>query len=179
MKTEGNRKGGSNSSSFSVYPRVFSNWIYVVIAAASSAGFWVLFSLFDQLLFFSPIIIFYLPPDATVGFIISTINSILLGAVISLNVYIVMNSRFKFSKSLISGSSLGVISSTCASCSSLGFLLSSTFGGSGVLLSSFLSNYQIPLRLLSLALLLFALYFAQKKISQSCEIRGSQLQSGT
>jgi hypothetical protein len=171
MKTEGNRKIALSFGSFSIYPRVFSNWVYLVIAAASAIGFWILFNLFDQLLFFSPIIIFYLPPDAVTGFIISTINSILLGVVISLNVYIMKNSRFKLSKSLISGSSLGVISSTCASCSSIGFLLSSTFGGSGVLLSSFLSVYQIPLRVLSLALLLFALYFAQKKISQTCEIR--------
>jgi hypothetical protein len=40
-----------------------------------------------------------------------------------------------------SGSTVTVLSSTCASCSSLGFLLVSVFGGTGVAASSFLSNY--------------------------------------
>jgi hypothetical protein len=49
-------------------------------------------------------------------------------------------------------------------------LLASTFGASGVILSNFLSNYQIPLRLLSLAILLCAIYFAQRRISASCSV---------
>jgi hypothetical protein len=32
----------------------------------------------------------------------------------------------------------------CASCSSVGFILASTFGGIGVTISTFLSNYQTP-----------------------------------
>jgi hypothetical protein len=47
-----------------------------------------------------------------------------------------------------SGSSIGVLSSTCASCSSLGFLLVSALGGAGITISTFLSNYQTPLRII-------------------------------
>ena len=49
---------------------VFSNWHYVVIAGAISAIFWIIFSIFDQLLFFTPVFIFYLPDDAVTGFIL-------------------------------------------------------------------------------------------------------------
>jgi hypothetical protein len=152
------------------YRQVFSKLIYITIAGVTAAMFWIVFNVFDQLLFFTPIFIFYLPPDAVAGFVISTLNSILLGVVISMNVYILKNTRLKFSKSLLSGASLSVISSGCVSCSSFGFLLASTFGSSGVIISNFLSNYQIPLRLLSLVVLLCAIYFAQKRTRASCSI---------
>lgn len=170
MPIETNRRRIFSGSFYFPYTQVFSKLIYVVIAGASAAGFWILFSVFDQLLFFSPIFIFYLPPDAIAGFVISTINSVLLGVVISMNAYFLRNTRFKFSRSLLSGSSLSVISSACVSCSSFGFLLASTFGASGVILSNFLSNYQILLRFLSLAILLCAIYFAQRRIRASCSV---------
>jgi hypothetical protein len=69
------------------YRQVFSKLIYITIAGVTAAMFWIVFNVFDQLLFFTPIFIFYLPPDAVAGFVISTINSILLGVVISMNVY--------------------------------------------------------------------------------------------
>jgi hypothetical protein len=72
--------------------------------------------------------------------------------------------------SLFSGSSISVISSTCTSCSSLGFFLVSTFGSAGLLASTIMSNYQIPLRLLSVGLLVWALYSVSKKLTKSCTV---------
>mgnify|MGYP003293833480 CR=1 FL=1 len=125
---------------------VFSNWTYVALAGTIAAIFWIVFNLFEQLLFFSPIVVFYLPEDAITGFILSNITAILLGMVVSMNVYVLKHSRgIKFNAaSFFSGSSIGVLSSTCASCSSPGFLLVSTLGRAGINLSTFLSNYQTP-----------------------------------
>jgi hypothetical protein len=152
---------------------VFSNWHYVVIAGAISAIFWIIFSIFDQLLFFTPAFVFYLSDDAVTGFILFTITAILLCIVVGMNVYVLKHSKgLKVNiKSFFSGSSLGVLSSTCASCSSLGFLLVSTFGGIGVTASAFLSNYQAPLRILSIALLVWALYSISNKLTKSCAIK--------
>ena len=149
---------------------VFSNWLYILLAGVVSSIFWIIFSVFDQLLFFSPILVFYLPDDAVIGFILSTMTALLLGIVVSMNVYIIKHSRnLKLAiGSLFSGSTLSMISSTCASCSSIGFLLLSTFGGIGVTASTFLSNYQTPLRIMSVALLLWALYSASRKLTKSC-----------
>jgi hypothetical protein len=149
---------------------VFSNWPYVVIAAVISTIFWIIFSVSDQLLFFTPIFVFYLPDDAITGFILSTITAILLGIVVSMNVYVLRRSKgLKMNiKSFLSGSTLSVLSSTCASCSSLGFLLVSTFGGIGVTASAFLSNYKIPLQILSIALLIWALYSLSNKLNKIC-----------
>jgi hypothetical protein len=152
-----------------------SNWVYIALAAAVSSIFWIIFSVFDQLLFFSPVFVFYLPDDAITGFILFTITSILLGVVVSMNVYVLRHSSLRISvTSFFSGSALGVLSSTCASCSSIGFLLVSTFGGVGVTASAFLSNYQIPLRILSIALLVWALYSISNKLNISCTISNKQ-----
>ena len=153
-----------------------SNWTYVALTGAVSSVFWVIFCVFDQLLFFSPVFVFYLPDDAVTGFILSTIISILLGIVVSMNLYILRHSKgLRISRtSLFSGSALGVLSSTCVSCSSVGFILVSTFGGVGIAASAFLSNYQIPLRVLSIVLLIWALCSISNKLTKSCTIENKQ-----
>lgn len=151
---------------------VFSKWPYLAITGAITGLFWVIFNVFDQLLFFTPIVTFYLPEDAIVGFILSSISALLMGVVVSMNVFVLKHSRnLKVSiASLLSGSTLSMISSTCAACSSMGFLLVSTFGGIGATTSAFISNYQIPLRIISIILLIWALYSVNNKLKTSCII---------
>jgi hypothetical protein len=161
---------------FSIIKMVFlSNWLYIALAAVVSSIFWIIFSVFDQLLFFTPVFVFYLPDDAVLGFILSTITAVLMGMIVSMNVYVLKHSRgLKIGVgSFFSGSTLSVISSTCASCSSIGFLLVSTFGGVGVTASTFLSNYQTPLRIVSIALLVWALYSISNKLTKSCVLNYS------
>lgn len=163
----------SGSRSLIVLPfrMVFSKWQYVLITFISALIFWIVSSIFDQLLFFSPIIIFYLPDDAIVGFVLAIITSILLGIVVSMNVYIFKHTKLRIkTASFFSGSSVGVLSSTCASCSSFGFFLASTLGATGVAASNFLSNYQTPLRLVSIALLVWAYYSASTSFVKNCKI---------
>jgi hypothetical protein len=147
---------------------VFSMPLYIGIAAAIFATFWVIFNTFDQLLFFSPVWSFYVPDDAVIGFIITNITSVLMGILVAMNVYVIRNSKLKLDRSLLSGSILGMASSACASCSSIGFLLISAFGGFGIFATDFLTNYQIPLRIVSIAILLWALYSVHNKITKTC-----------
>ncbi|MEO9363679.1 MAG: hypothetical protein ABI348_07245, partial [Nitrososphaera sp.] len=67
---------------------VFSSKAHVALAGAVAAGFWVLMAHFDQLLFFSPMLAFGVPPSGWVGFALSTITAVMLGIVVSMNVYI-------------------------------------------------------------------------------------------
>ena len=150
---------------------VFSTLLYILFAATVAAIFWIVSSIFDQLIFFYPTVVFYLPDDAVVGFILVNITAMLLGIVVSMNIYVFRHSKVKLnSLSFFSGSSLSVLSSTCVSCSSLGFFLVSTLGAAGVTASAFVSNYQTPLRLLSIALLIWAYYSISKKLTKSCMI---------
>jgi len=155
-----------------VFGMVFSSdRLYVAIAAAVFATFWIVLNVFDQLLFFSPVVTFYLPDDTITGFILTNITSVLMGILVAMNVYIFRNSiRLKFDKSIFSGSLLAIASSACASCSSIGFLVTSTFGGFGIVTIDLLTNYQTPLRVISILILLWALYHVQNKIIKPCVI---------
>jgi hypothetical protein len=162
---------------FSIRLVFFPNWLYIILAGAVSFILWIMFSIFDQLLFFTPIFIFYLPDESVTGFILSTIIAILMEIVVSINVYALKHLRaLKIKNSLgsfFSGSTLSMISSTCASCSSVGFLLASTFGGIGITASAFLSNYQTYLRVISIALLVWALYSTSNKLTKYCVLNHS------
>ncbi|HET9805967.1 MAG TPA: hypothetical protein VFP49_03570 [Nitrososphaeraceae archaeon] len=147
---------------------VFSNPLYTIISLLVATFFWIILNVVSELLFFSPIWIFYLPDDAVFGFILTNITAILIGIVVSMNIYIIRNSKLKLSKSLFSGTSIGLISSTCASCSSIGFALVSTFGGIGILISNFLSVYEVPLRIISIAILVYAIYSSHNIITKRC-----------
>jgi hypothetical protein len=151
-----------------VFRLVFSNSLYIAIAAVVFTTFWIIFNMFDQLLFFSPIVTFYLPDDAIIGFVLTNITSVLMGILVAMNVYVIRNSKLRIDKSMVSGSILSIASSACASCSSIGFLVISTFGGFGIVATDLLTNYQTPLRIISIVILLWALYLVHNKTIKPC-----------
>ena len=64
---------------FLSFQMVFSKWPYLAITGAITGLFWVIFNVFNELPFFSPIVTFYLPEDAIVDFILSSITAVLMG----------------------------------------------------------------------------------------------------
>ncbi|PWU79182.1 MAG: hypothetical protein DLM72_18840 [Candidatus Nitrosopolaris wilkensis] len=76
---------------------------------------------------------------------------------------------------LFSGSSLGVLSSLCASCTpTLGSFFVYLFGsGAGVGISSFLSIYQLPLRIVSIMILIWGYYSVSRQITNSFDTTAS------
>ena len=117
---------------------------------------WISFNILDELLFFTPILYFHLPTDAITGFILTIIISIMLVIVVAMSIYLIRHSNLRIGKSWISGSFLGIINSVCASCSSVGFLMLSNFGGVCIMATELLTNYQIPLRISSIFLMIYA-----------------------
>jgi hypothetical protein len=144
--------------------------LYIGLTILVFTLFWIFFNVFDELLYFSPILYFYLPNDAIAGFILSTASALLLGVVVSMNIYLLGNSSIKLDKSLISSSFLTILSSACASCSSIGFVLISTFGSAGIIATAFLTNYQIPIRLVSIGILILALYTVCRRTTNNCTL---------
>ena len=147
---------------------VFSNRVYVFTAIISAVVFWIFLNVFDQTLFFSPFVKFYLPDYAVLGFIVSNITAALLGVVISMNIYALRHTKSKIGAPFFSGSAAGIVSSACASCTSIAFFLVSTFGAAGAVTSAFITNYQIPIRLISIGLLIWAYYSVHRKLVTSC-----------
>ena len=150
-------------------------FLYVLVSVLVFSSFWTFFNVLDQLLFFPPVLFFYVPDDAVVGFMLTNVIAFLLGIVVSMNVYVIRNSRLRLDKSLFSGSLLGIASGVCASCSSIGFLIISTFGGAGIVATGFLTNYQIPLRLASIFIVVWALYSVSNRIAKSCILDDSSV----
>ena len=146
----------------------------MIISVIISTLFWIFINWFDKLLFFSPIWTFYLPEDALTGFILTNISSILLGILVSMNIFVLKYASVKINKSsLFSGTTLGIISSTCASCSSIGFIIISTFGGAGIVFSNYLETYAIPLRIISIFILIYALYVVHNKLTKNCVLENN------
>ena len=91
-----------------------------------------------------------------------------MGILVAMNAYVIRNSKLRLDRSTFSGSILGIGSSACASCSSIGFVIISTFGAFGIFATDFLTNYQTPLKITSIAILLWALYSVHNKITRPC-----------
>ena len=151
---------------------VFTKGSYIGIAVAVSIGFFTLFNALDEYLFFSPILTFYVPPDGIANFSISIAIIVLLGIVVSMNVYMFkhLHVGLKESSSWLSGSFIATATGACG-CTLLGFAIISTFGGAGILASSFLTNYQVPLKLASLAILFVAYYSVRKSMIKTCVVK--------
>ena len=60
---------------------VFSNPLYLITSAIVTILFWIILNIAGELLFFSPIWVFYLPDDAVFGFILTNITAVLIGIV--------------------------------------------------------------------------------------------------
>jgi hypothetical protein len=144
-----------------------SNKHYLSLALAVATIFWILLNVIDQLLFFSPIVTFYLPKDKIFGFILSNITAGAMGILTSMNVFALKNARRVSRSSVFPGSALGIASCACAGCSSLGVVFVTAFGSLGAAAFAFFAIYQIPLRILSLAVLAWTYYSVHRTITLS------------
>lgn len=143
---------------------VFSNKYHVAIAAIVAVVFWIVMNVIDQLLFFWPVVDFYLPREKILAFVITNAAAALMGVVTSMNIYALRMVR-RVNGSLFSGSALGVASCACAGCSSLGLAIIPAFGSIGAAALAFFITYQILFRLASIGILAWAFYSAHRLIS--------------
>ena len=136
---------------------VFSNIRYIVLAGIIFVGLLVPLSIVSEYIFLEPYVIAYVPVDGLLGFILIVMVSFLSGLVLSMNVYRIKNFRHLPKRKMgggIFGSIVGAIAGAC-SCGPIGFAVISTFGAAGGVATAFLTNYEIPIRLASIGILLF------------------------
>tara|TARA_B100001750_G_scaffold248332_1_gene278487 strand:- start:1454 stop:1723 length:270 start_codon:yes stop_codon:yes gene_type:complete len=74
----------------------------------------------------------------------------------------------KISGSLI-GTFVGASAGAC-SCGPIGFSIITTFGTTGSIASAFLTNYEIPLRLASIGVLVLVFFTTMKSLRTECKI---------
>ena len=151
---------------------VFSKFSYVALATLIAVGLFLPLSIISEYFFVQPFLTWHIPSDRVLGFLLIVAVSVMSGIVLSMNVYRIKalrNDMKKMGGGFV-GSIIGASAGAC-SCSSVGFAVVSTFGTVGGIATSFLTNYEIPLRLVALVILSYTYYTTTKAISSECKIK--------
>ncbi len=69
----------------------------------------------------------------------------------------------------IFGSVVGSVAGAC-SCGPIGFAIISTFGSVGATATAFLTNYETPLRIIAIAILIITFFTTIKSLKIECKI---------
>ena len=120
-------------------------------------------SIISEFLFVEPFIIFHVIEDRVTGFVLMVSISLMSAIVIPMNIYRIRTLQKSTAKigGSIAGSIIGASAGIC-SCGPIGFSIISTFGTVAGTATAFLTNYEIPLRLASLATFVFSLLYHSK-----------------
>ena len=149
---------------------VFSNYRYSTISILITLGLFFSLSIVSEYLFIEPYVVFAVYPDTAFNFSLIAVISILAGMVVGMNIFRVrLVKKVRKIGSSITGTVIGASAGAC-SCGPIGFSIITTFGTTGSIASSFLTNYEIPLRLISIAILVLVLWTTLKSISRECKI---------
>ena len=150
---------------------VFSSYQYFILAVIIFVSMLIPLSILSEFIFVEPFFVFHIPEYDWLGFMLILGVSIMSAIVIPMNIYRIrtlQKSTSKMGASII-GSIIGASAGIC-SCGPIGFSIISTFGTIGGTATSFLTNYEIPLRLGSIILLCIVYYTTTRSISSECKI---------
>ena len=150
---------------------VFSSYHYVILAAIVFASMLIPLSILSEFIFTEPFFIINITESSSISFMLILGVSIMSAIVIPMNVYRIKTLQKSSSK--IGGSVIGSIigaSAGICSCRPIGFSLISTFGTVAGTATAFLTNYEIPLRVGSIAILCLVYYTTTRSISSECKI---------
>ena len=153
---------------------VFSDYRYIVLASAIFVGMLIPLLIISEYIFLEPYVVSHLPSGTEFGFALIVVVSALSGLVLSMNIFRINNFR-NLPKSKMSGGVFGSIIGAAAgacSCGPIGFAVISTFGAVGGAATSFLTNYEIPIRLAAIGILALTYYTTKKSLAIECKIKG-------
>ncbi|HEY4681007.1 MAG TPA: hypothetical protein VIH04_07060 [Nitrosarchaeum sp.] len=151
---------------------VFSNRFYIVLSSVIFTFMLIGLLVISEYIFFEPYLIGHIPQGTEFGFVLIVILSVLPAVVFPMNIYrinILKKSKGKMSGSVF-GSFIGSVAGAC-SCGPVGFTVITTFGSVGVTALTFLTNFELPIRIGAIALLAFTYYTTVKSLKIECNIR--------
>ncbi|MDH3502638.1 MAG: hypothetical protein OEL69_09095 [Nitrosopumilus sp.] len=150
---------------------VFSNYDYIVMASTIFILMLVGLLIISEYIFLEPYVVSHIPSGTELGFSLIVILSGLSALVIPMNIYrirILKSSKKKMGGGVF-GSIVGASAGVC-SCGPIGFAVISTFGTIGATASAFLTNFEIPIRMVAIGLLLLTYYTTVKSLKVECKI---------
>lgn len=150
---------------------VFSNFKFVALSITIFISLMITLLFISEFIFFEPFFISHLPNGSELGFVLILILSILSALVIPMNLYRIThlkNSKQKMGGSIV-GSIVGSIAGAC-SCGPIGFAVISTFGSVGATATAFLTNYEIPIRIIAIGILIITYFTTIKSLKTECQM---------
>ena len=150
---------------------VYSNPSYIIIAIGIFALLFFPLITISEFLFFEPFVVFSIYPETTLSFSLIIILSFFSALAVSMNIYRakLIKETKKMGSSII-GTLIGASAGAC-SCGPIAFSIITTFGTAGSIASSFLTIYEIPIRLTSIGILGLVIFVTTKSLSHECEIK--------
>jgi len=125
----------------------------------------------SEYIFLEPYIVSHLPSGTEFGFILIVMISVLSALVLPMNIFritILKKSKQKMSGGVV-GSIIGAAAGAC-SCGPIGFAVISTFGSVGATASAFLTNYEIPIRIVAIGILVLTYFTTVKSLKIECKL---------
>ena len=124
-----------------------------------------------EYLFFEPYFLFYVPEYEILNFLSIVVICTLTGLVLSMSIFRIrfLQASTKKLRTGLLGSILGAGAGAC--CGGIGVALISIFGAVGGVATSFLTNFEIPLRVISIAILVFTYFMIVKDLNRECKVK--------
>ena len=125
----------------------------------------------SEYIFLEPYVVSHIPSGTELGFVLILIISALSALVIPMNIFrinILKKSKQKMSGGIF-GSVIGAAAGAC-SCGPIGFAVISTFGSVGATATTFLTNYEIPIRIIAIGILTITYFTTIRSLKIECEI---------
>lgn len=150
---------------------VFSNFKYVLLASVIFVSMVIGLLILSEYIFLEPYIVSHLPVGTELGFVLILMLSVLSGLVIPMNIFrinILKSSKQKMGGGIV-GSIVGAVAGAC-SCGPVGFAVISTFGSVGATATAFLTNYEVPIRIIAIVILIVTYFTTVKSLKIECTL---------
>ena len=151
---------------------VFSNFRYLALFALFFfSGLFVPLIYVTEYLFFEPYVLFYVPEYEILNFLSIFVICALTGLVLSMSIFRIrfLQASTKKLRTGLLGSIVGAGAGAC--CGGIGIALISIFGAVGGVATSVLTNFEIPLRITSIAILVFTYFMIIKDLNRECKVK--------
>ena len=150
---------------------IYSNPSYILISIGIFFLLFIPLIIISEFLFFEPFLVFSIYPETTLSFSLIVTLSLFSAFAVSMNIYRVklIKETKKIGSSII-GTIIGASAGAC-SCGPIAFSIITTFGTAGSIASSFLTVYEVPIRLTSIGILVIVIFVTTKSLSHECKVK--------
>ena len=150
---------------------IYSNPSYILILIGIFFLLFIPLIIISEFLFFEPFLVFSIYPETALSFSLIVTLSLFSAFAVSMNIYRVklIKETKKIGSSII-GTIIGASAGAC-SCGPIAFSIITTFGTAGSIASSFLTVYEVPIRLTSIGILVIVIFVTTKSLSRECKVK--------